>query len=119
MDCLFCKMLSGEIPYKKVYENEMVFAILDINPEAAGHTLVIPKKHICDIYEMDNNTLNALLDAGKLVGEEIIEKLKKTGFSLTINYGSCQEIKHLHMHIIPNKNKKELSVDEVYDQIKK
>ena len=57
MDCLFCKIIKGDIPCYKIYENEFVFAFLDINPDSNGHTLIIPKEHFTDIDDIDSNTL--------------------------------------------------------------
>ena len=67
MDCLFCKITSGEIPSKTIYENEHVKAIMDINPTSNGHILIIPKKHVTDFTEMDNVTLGHINDAAKIV----------------------------------------------------
>ena len=76
MDCLFCKITSGEIPSKTIYENEHVKAIMDINPTSNGHILIIPKKHVTDFTEMDNVTLGHINDAAKIVKEKLYNALK-------------------------------------------
>ena len=58
MDCLFCKIINGEIPCYKVYEDDIVLAFLDVNPDSLGHTLIIPKKHYQDLMDIDSNTLS-------------------------------------------------------------
>lgn len=118
MDCLFCKIIDGTIPSKTIYESENVIAFLDINPKECGHTLVVPKKHIKDIYELDD--ANTLKEECEKVATIINEKLKPTGIMFVTNTGSLQEIKHLHVHLIPEYNEKiNLNVDEIYEKITK
>ena len=61
MDCIFCKIINGDIPSYKIYEDDIVIAFLDINPISLGHTLVIPKKHYINLDDIDNNTLNHIM----------------------------------------------------------
>lgn len=121
MDCLFCKMHAGEIPTKTVYENEFVKAIMDINPTSNGHVLIIPKKHVVDFMEMDNETLGHINDALKIIKEMVYKALNPDGTVLVVNYGLTQEVKHYHLHIIPayKDHQDILPVDEIYDKIKK
>lgn len=118
-DCLFCKIINGDIPSKKIYESEFVIAFLDINPKETGHTLVVPKTHIDDIYQINSNDLeNIRKDYFKVI-EILKTKLNASGFTIATNVGSAQEIKHLHIHIIPKYDKElKLTVDEVYNKIK-
>ena len=101
MDCLFCKIIKGEIPCYKIYENEFVLAFLDINPDSDGHTLIIPKEHYTDIDDIDSDTLNEIFKAAKIVKTSLEEKLNCDGMSLLQNNGSVQEVKHFHLHLKP------------------
>lgn len=102
MDCLFCKIIAGEIPCYKVFENEYVLAFLDIEPKAMGHTLIIPKKHFKDLDDIDENTLKEIFNAAKTIKKVLEEKLSCSGLSLIQNNGDLQEVKHFHLHLIPN-----------------
>ena len=75
MDCIFCKILNGEIPSYKIYEDDMIMAFLDINPYAPGHTLVIPKEHTLDITTIDKETLHHLMDKARDIAKLVTEKL--------------------------------------------
>ena len=103
MDCLFCKIIAGEIPSTKVYENEHVYAFRDINPQAPVHILVVPKKHMANILECDAETAAHLAAAvGEIARQEGVDK---TGFRALTNCGEdgCQSVKHLHVHILGGK----------------
>jgi len=102
MDCIFCKIINGEIPSKKIYEDENVIAILDLHPAVDGHTLIIPKKHVIDMMDIDEKSLKNVYDVAKKLTPILMNKLDKTAMSLRINYGDSQEIKHFHMHLLPN-----------------
>lgn len=118
MDCIFCKIVSNEIPSYKIYEDETLLVLLDINPVEPGHTLIIPKKHILDLQEIDNDTLIKILDKAKEISQILTKKLNTNGYSLVQNNGICQEIKHYHLHIIPKYNKKtNMNIEEVYNKI--
>jgi len=101
MDCLFCKIINGDIPCFKIYENDDVLAFLDINPDSDGHTLIIPKKHFTDLDDIDLKTLESINKAAKKIKKMLEEKLGCTGISLLQNNGSCQEVKHYHLHLKP------------------
>ena len=101
MDCLFCKIINGDIPCFKIYENDDVLAFLDINPDTDGHTLIIPKKHFTDLDDIDLKTLESINKASKEIKKMLEEKLGCTGISLLQNNGSCQEVKHYHLHLKP------------------
>ena len=102
MDCLFCKIISGEIPSTKVYEDENIYAFKDINPEAPCHVLVIPKKHIASMDEINE-------DNSEYVAK-IFEKIPaiarlggaENGYRVISNCGddAGQSVHHLHFHII-------------------
>ena len=101
MDCLFCKIINGDIPCYKIYENDYVVAFLDINPDSDGHTLIIPKEHFTDLDDIDNNTLSEIFKAAKLIKKTLEEKLGCEGIVLQQNNGFVQEIKHYHLHLKP------------------
>ena len=102
-DCLFCKIIAGEIPSTKVYENESVYAFRDINPQAPTHVLIVPKKHMDSVLECDAGTAAHLTAAIGKVAE--LEGVDKTGFRALTNCGEdgCQSVKHLHVHVIGGK----------------
>ena len=103
MDCLFCKIIAGEIPSNKVYEDEYTFAFRDINPQAPVHILIVPKKHMANILECDAQTAAHLTEAiGKIAKQE---GLAEDGFRALTNCGEngCQSVKHLHVHLLGGK----------------
>lgn len=106
MDCLFCKIINGEIPCYKIFENEFVLAFLDINPDCDGHTLIIPKKHFTDLNDIDLETLSHINDSSKKIKKLLEKKLNCDGISLLQNNGDVQEIKHYHLHLKPYYNNK-------------
>lgn len=101
-DCIFCKIIKGEIPSKTIYEDDIVKVILDVNPNTNGHMLVLPKKHIVDFTEIDDSTLTHIQSVirDNLLGL-IYDKLGACGLKIVNNYGSEQLVKHYHMHVIP------------------
>lgn len=104
MDCLFCKIINGDIPAYKIYENEYVLAFLDIDPDSDGHTLIIPKKHFKDIDDIDEIYMLEIMKASKIIKEKLDNILHPDGLTLLENNGEVQEIKHFHMHIKPYYN---------------
>lgn len=101
MDCLFCKIVKGEIPSYTVYEDELVKVFLDINPNTSGHTLIIPKKHIVTINDLDEELVNHILKVEKDIYKLYKEKLNAIGITICQNNDYGQEIKHYHVHLIP------------------
>lgn len=102
-DCLFCKIVAGEIPSTKVYEDELLFAFRDINPVAPTHILIVPKKHIRDnnaFSEEDESIAGRMFAAVKTIAKE--EGIDENGYRLIMNTGphGRQEVFHLHMHLI-------------------
>ena len=102
-ECLFCKIINGDIPSAKVYEDEKVYAFRDIAPQAPVHVLVIPKKHVASVAaidELDDATVAACLRACRKVAE--LEGLTEGGFRVVSNCGddACQSVKHLHFHVL-------------------
>jgi histidine triad (HIT) family protein len=102
-DCLFCKIVTGVVPSRKVFENDDCYAFLDIFPAAKGHTLVIPKKHFADIHEVDARSYASVAAAAKEVADILHAKLGSAGttiFQMNREAG-WQTVFHLHMHVIP------------------
>jgi len=104
-ECIFCKILQGEVPSSKVYENEKIFAFLDLNPVNPGHTLVIPKKHYQDIEKIPEDLLIEMVKAVKKIGLAIKEGLEAKGYNIGLNNGRVagQLVPHVHFHVMPRK----------------
>ena len=102
-DCVFCKVVAGELPSNKIYENSEVLVFLDINPVNIGHSLVVSKKHFDNIYETPAEILANMITAAKIVSKAIKSQMKADGINVTMNNDSTagQVIFHSHMHIIP------------------
>jgi len=103
--CVFCKVVAGEIPAAKLYEDDVVVAFLDIGPISDGHTLVVPKKHCTTVHECDAEVLSAVAARlGKIAGA-VVEAMDADGYNVLANNGSAagQVVEHLHFHIIPRK----------------
>ena len=119
-DCIFCKILKGEIPSKKLYEDDKVIVIMDVNPKVDGHSLIIPKEHVVDFMEVSDELLTHIYKVAREMSNKLMTKLDANAITLGINYGDSQMVKHLHMHLLPNFEIKEasMSVDEVYNILK-
>ncbi len=102
-NCIFCKIVSGEIPSVKVYEDEKVMAFMDINPLNDGHTLVIPKRHFETLLEIDPEDLSATIKAAQKIAKAIQKALNPDGITvIQLNKKAAgQMIPHLHLHLIP------------------
>ena len=105
MDCLFCKIVAGEIPCHKVYEDDRTIAFLDIYPICVGHTLVIPKAHATHVLDASLGDAYAMMAAVKKIAPLILQAADADGFNLAMNNGESagQEIPHTHFHIMPRK----------------
>ena len=101
--CLFCKIAKNEIPSKKVYENSDTLAFLDINPANPGHTLVMPKKHAENIFDIDEDSLKSTISVVKEMARAIKEKMNAVGINIVQNNGKYagQLVNHVHFHVIP------------------
>ena len=120
MDCLFCKIINGDIPCNKLYEDDLFFVFLDLDQSTEGHALIVPKEHIEDYKALSSEMLIKMYDVAKHVSDTIMKELGKTGVSLLFNYGTNQDIKHVHMHVLPKflKETSEKSQDEIYELLK-
>ena len=103
IECLFCKIASGDIPCYKVFDDESVLAFLDIHPCSKGHTVVIPKFHAGELSELENKSWLALMSGLKSAAGLIELKLKPAGLNIGINERKAagQVVPHVHWHIIP------------------
>ncbi len=103
MSCTFCKIIAGEIPSYKVYEDDYTIAFLDINPVNPGHTLVVPKQHFINIEEADEETLCQVIKVVKKIGLSLKENFSAEGYNVQVNNNlvAGQVVPHLHFHIIP------------------
>ena len=101
-DCLFCKIISGEIPSAKVYENEYVYAFRDINPQAPVHVLVIPRTHIASVDEASSENASILAEVLKAIPEVAKICGLTKGYRVISNVGEhgCQSVRHLHFHLL-------------------
>ena len=118
MDCIFCKIIKGEIPSYKVYEDEKVLVFLDINPNSPGHTLIVPKEHTTDLMSISSETLSYIMEKAKEIANLIVNRLDADGFTLLQNNGIAQDVKHFHLHIIPRyKKNKDMDVKLVHEKI--
>jgi histidine triad (HIT) family protein len=102
-DCLFCKIVAGEIPSTRVYEDERTIAFMDINPGTTGHLLVIPREHAKDLLEIDPDDLAACAQTAQLMALRVSERLDADGVNLINSCGSkaWQTVFHFHIHVIP------------------
>ena len=100
-ECLFCKIINGDIPSRTIYEDEVVKVFLDIDPSTNGDCLLIPKKHIVTIDEVDDELMIHMLDVIKDVKKLLKEKLDCDGLTISQNNEYGQEIKHFHIHLTP------------------
>jgi len=129
-DCIFCKILKGEIPSRKIYEDETIEIIMNINPNTNGHLLVIPKEHVVNLLDTPNELITHCLDVVRETIYPLLkEKLNCEGLTLAQNNELGQEIKHFHIHLTPrynndlvdfNYNKDMIKdLDEVFNMINK
>lgn len=97
-DSIFTKIIKGEIPCHKIYENDKVFAFLDIHPVQPGHTLVVPKKQVEYVWDMDDDDYQAVMLAAKKIARNMREKLQKPYIGEVIE---GLDVNHAHVHLIP------------------
>lgn len=102
MDCIFCKILKGEIPAHTVYEDEHVYAFLDISQWTRGHTLIIPKKHVRNVYELNDETATVVAKAIPKVARALKEAFDPIGLNIINNNDKPhQTVNHFHVHLLP------------------
>ncbi len=106
-DCIFCKIVAGEIPASKVYEDDHVLAFLDITQVTKGHTLVIPKKHYRNVLDMDAETAGQVFSVVPTLARQLKEKLGANGLNIVNNNEEVagQTVFHTHIHLLPRFDK--------------
>lgn len=104
-DCIFCKIIKGDIPSYRIYEDEMTYAFLDIASDCEGHTLVIPKKHCTNVLDCDKEYLEATACAVQKIAKHYVEDCGYDGVNIVNASGEAaqQSVFHLHFHIYPRK----------------
>ena len=128
MDCVFCKIINGDIPSLTLYEDDLIKVFLDIKPTTNGDMLIVPKKHIENMMDISDDLLLHIHEIAKEMYMLTKKKLNAEGLTLVQNNGHGQEIKHYHLHLTPrysndlvsqNSNKELLvSIEDVFEQIK-
>ncbi|MBE6558749.1 MAG: histidine triad nucleotide-binding protein [Ruminococcaceae bacterium] len=105
MDCLFCKIIAGDIPSAKVYEDDMVYAFRDINPMAPVHVLIVPKCHLASADEVTGDNSAYVSRIFEVIPEIAKAEGLKDGYRVVTNCGEhgCQSVKHLHFHLLGGK----------------
>ena len=105
MDCIFCAIIKGDIPSKKVYEDEVCYSFLDIAPQAPVHALVVPKEHISSANEINAANSAAIAHIFTVIPKIAKELGLENGYRIITNIGEdgCQSVKHIHFHILGGK----------------
>jgi len=111
--CIFCKIINGEIPSKKIYEDEDIVAILDISQATKGHTLVLPKKHFANILEIEDYEYLKVMDRVKDLASVITKTFNASGVNILNNCGETagQTVMHFHVHIIPRYENTDVKIE--------
>lgn len=102
-NCIFCKIITGEIPSTNIFEDDNFKVIMDISPAAKGHAIILPKKHFKNLFEMDEETSSKALSIARKVAAAMMEELKCDGLNVLQNNGEAagQTVFHYHIHLIP------------------
>ena len=105
MDCIFCAIIKGDIPSKKVYEDEVCYAFADINPQAPTHVLVVPKAHVASVDEINAENSGLVAHIFSKIPEIAKAEGLTNGYRVISNVGedACQSVKHLHFHVLGGK----------------
>ena len=111
-ECLFCKIIKGEVPSYKIYEDDYTYAFLDISNDANGHILVIPKKHSTNVLDADDEILAHVMTTVKIISNHLVNNCGFDGVNILNANGKSaeQSVFHLHIHIIPRKNEDNMRV---------
>jgi len=105
-NCVFCKIVAGEIPCDKVYEDDLVLCFLDIAPLTLGHALVIPKEHHTSATTLTDEVAARMFQVAPKIGQALVRATDGGGFNLLLSNGPCagQVVPHVHLHIVPRRN---------------
>lgn len=121
--CVFCKIIKGELPSQKIYEDENYFAFLDIHPISPGHSLIIPKHHAQDLLHSTSDDRKGLLEVVHKIAPSILKAVDAKAFNVGINVGkdAGQVVFHTHLHLIPRKAMDGLSdwknISQTHDEL--
>ena len=112
-DCIFCKIIAGEIPCFKIYEDDDTLAFMDINPANDGHALVIPKEHAENVHSVSDDAIAATVMTAKKVAAAVDKTLNPQGLNLLQCNGpaAAQSVLHFHMHVLPRRDGDELKLN--------
>ncbi|TNF89470.1 MAG: HIT family protein [Gammaproteobacteria bacterium] len=112
-DCIFCKIIAGEIPCFKIYEDDDTLAFMDINPANEGHALVIPKEHAENVHSVSDDAIAATVITAKKVAAAVNKTLDPQGLNLLQCNGpaAAQSVLHFHMHVLPRRDGDELKLN--------
>lgn len=112
-DCIFCKIIAGEIPSFKIYEDSETFAFMDINPANEGHALVIPREHARDVYSVSDSAIAATVKTAKRIAAAVDKTLNPEGLNLLQCNGpaAAQSVMHFHMHVLPRREGDDLKLN--------
>ena len=125
-DCIFCKIINGDIPSKTIHEDENIKVIMDINPKTNGHLLVLPQTHYENLFDIDDNILLEIINYIRNNYNYLKERLNCEGLTIAQNNGYGQDVKHFHIHLIPRYNddkidltkyEKTIDIDEIYNKL--
>ncbi|KAA3624713.1 MAG: HIT family protein [Proteobacteria bacterium] len=102
-DCIFCKIIAGEVPSFKIYEDDETYAFMDIHPVHPGHALVVPKTHAADVFEVSEEAIVAAARTARRVARAVNEIVRPDGMNLLQCNGkaAAQSVLHLHIHVLP------------------
>lgn len=102
-NCIFCKIINGDIPSRTIYEDDDFKVIMDADPATKGHSLILPKDHYANLFEMPEDLAAKVLPLAKRLGADMCDKLKCEGMNVVQNNGEVagQTVHHFHMHLIP------------------
>lgn len=110
MSCLFCDIITGTSPSHTIMETDAVVAILDIHPISDGHTLILPKKHVTDLYALDAETTVNVIESAKVLANVLMEAFDYDGVSLMQSNGAFQDVPHFHLHVFGRKKDNDIVV---------
>lgn len=129
-DCIFCKIIAGDIPSKTVYEDSNYKAILDVSPASEGHVIILPKNHAANIFELSDEDARRIMPVAKKIAAAQVKVFGCDGVNILQNNGEAagQTVFHLHVHVIPRykndtvnikwKQNPDMELDMIYDKLR-
>jgi len=120
-DCVFCKIVNKELPCYKVYEDDFVLAFLDVNPVVIGHTLIIPKKHYENIFDIDSEVFQRIAEVSRVIAKKMVDNLDDVcGVNLFQSNGKVAEqvVMHSHLHLIPRRESDSFRINDSMKSVK-